>query len=40
MSPRLQDEIRQTRPFGSLEEEAYLSLERTAAVLRHAWPSR
>jgi DNA-binding MarR family transcriptional regulator len=36
MSLRLQDEIRQTKPFRSLEEEAYLSLERTAAVLRHA----
>jgi DNA-binding MarR family transcriptional regulator len=35
MTPRLQDEIRQTKPFASLEEEAYLSLERTAAVLRH-----
>jgi DNA-binding MarR family transcriptional regulator len=36
MSLRLQDEIRQTKPFRSLEEEAYLSLERTSAVLRHA----
>jgi DNA-binding MarR family transcriptional regulator len=35
MTPRLQDEIRQTKPFSSLEEEAYLSLERTVAVLRH-----
>ena len=35
MTPRLQDEIRQTKPFASLEEEAYLSLERTTAVLRH-----
>lgn len=36
MSLRLQDEIRQTKPFGSLHEEAYLSLERTSAALRHA----
>jgi DNA-binding MarR family transcriptional regulator len=35
MTTRLQDEIRQTKPFASLEEEAYLSLERTTAVLRH-----
>jgi len=33
---RLQDEIRQTRPFASLEQEALLSVERTAAVLGHA----
>src|SRR5262245_60026544 len=30
---RLRKEIRQTRPFGSLEEEAFLNLQRTAAVL-------
>jgi DNA-binding MarR family transcriptional regulator len=36
MNSALQDEIRQTRPFGSLEQEALLSLERTAALLRHA----
>jgi DNA-binding MarR family transcriptional regulator len=36
MKSTLQDEIRQTRPFGSLEQEALLSLERTAALLRHA----
>jgi DNA-binding MarR family transcriptional regulator len=35
MRPRLQDEIRQTRPFGSLEQEAYLSLGRTWAILEH-----
>ncbi|HKK26600.1 MAG TPA: MarR family transcriptional regulator [Gemmatimonadota bacterium] len=35
MSGRLQDEIKQTRPFGSLEQEAYLSLGRTWAVLEH-----
>jgi DNA-binding MarR family transcriptional regulator len=33
---RLLDEIKQTRPFGSLEEEVFLSLTRTAdAVLHH-----
>jgi DNA-binding MarR family transcriptional regulator len=31
----LRDEIKQTKPFGSLEEEALLSIERTAAVLGH-----
>lgn len=30
---RLQDEIKQTRPFGSLEEEAFLGLQRTADAL-------
>lgn len=29
----LQDEIRQTRPFGTLEEEAGVSIARTAAVV-------
>lgn len=33
---RLRDEIRQNKPFESLEQEALLSLERTAAVLGHA----
>ena len=36
MSPSLKDEIKQQRPFGSLEQEALLSIERTAAVLGHA----
>jgi len=35
MESLLQQELRQTRPFGSLEHEASLSIERTAAVLRH-----
>jgi DNA-binding MarR family transcriptional regulator len=35
MTSRLQDEIKQTRPFASLEQEALLSIERTAAVLGH-----
>lgn len=33
---RLQDEIRQTRPFGSREQEAHLGIARTAAALDHA----
>ncbi|HEX2090813.1 MAG TPA: MarR family transcriptional regulator [Longimicrobiaceae bacterium] len=37
MPTRLQDEIRQSKPFASLEQEAYLNLERTAAVLGHAF---
>ena len=36
MNTRLRDEIKQTRPFSSLEQEAYLSLGRTWAVLEHA----
>jgi DNA-binding MarR family transcriptional regulator len=32
----LREEIRQTRPFGSPEQEAYLGILRTAAVLEHA----
>lgn len=37
MAARLQDEIRQSRPFDSLEQEAHLSIERTAALLGHAF---
>ena len=33
----LRDEIRQTRPFQSLEQEAALSIERTSVVLRHGF---
>jgi MarR family transcriptional regulator, organic hydroperoxide resistance regulator len=36
MPSHLQDEIRQTRPFASLEQEAYLGILRTAALLDHA----
>jgi DNA-binding MarR family transcriptional regulator len=36
MSTRLRDEIKQTRPFSSPEQEAFLSLGRTWAVLEHA----
>ena len=35
MPTRLQDEIRQSKPFASPEQEALLSIERTAAVLGH-----
>jgi DNA-binding MarR family transcriptional regulator len=35
MSTSLRDEIKQTRPFSSLEQEAYLSLGRTWARLEH-----
>jgi len=33
MTARLRDEIRQNRPFQSLEQEAYLQVVRTASVL-------
>ena len=32
----LRSEIKQTKPFGSAEEEALLNIERTSAVLTHA----
>ena len=35
MPSALQKELRQNKPFASLEHEATLSVERTAAVLRH-----
>jgi len=35
MSKRLRDEIKQTRPFSSLEQEAFLSIGRTWAILDH-----
>lgn len=37
MTADLRREIKQTRPFQSLEQEALLSLERTAAVHSHAF---
>jgi DNA-binding MarR family transcriptional regulator len=40
MSPSLQSEIKQSRPFQTLEQEAMLSLERTAAVLMHRLAER
>jgi DNA-binding MarR family transcriptional regulator len=36
MSTRLRDEIKQTRPFTCLEQEAHLSIGRTWAALEHA----
>jgi DNA-binding MarR family transcriptional regulator len=36
MNARLRDEIKQTRPFRSLEQEAYLSLGRTWSLLEHS----
>jgi DNA-binding MarR family transcriptional regulator len=33
MTGRIQREIKQTKPFGTLEEEAYLNVQRTANVL-------
>ena len=37
MAARLQDEIKQTKPFASLEEEVYLSLRLTAQVIEEPW---
>ena len=37
MMRELRDEIRQTRPFSSLEQEAHLGILRTAAALEHAF---
>ncbi len=37
MSSDLRDEIKQSKPFSSLEQEAHLNLERTTAVLGHAF---
>ena len=37
MASTLRDEIRQGKPFDSPEQEAMLSIERTAAVLMHAF---
>jgi DNA-binding MarR family transcriptional regulator len=33
----LRDEIKQSKPFGSLEQEAHLSVQRTAAILDHSF---
>lgn len=35
MASRLQDELKQRKPFKRVEEEAYLSILRTAAMLDH-----
>ena len=37
MARDLRDEIKQRKPFDSLEQEALLSIERTAAVLMHGF---
>ncbi|MEX2471147.1 MAG: MarR family transcriptional regulator [Gemmatimonadota bacterium] len=37
MSTNLKEELRQKRPFASTEQEAFLSLGRTWAVLEHAF---
>ena len=37
MSPALQEEIKQTKPFRTLRQEAQLNIERTANVLRDAF---
>jgi len=37
MRSRLLDEIKQSKPFTSPAQEAYLSIERTSAVLGHAF---
>src|SRR5579863_2705805 len=37
--PRLADEIKQSRPFPSLEVEAALNLQRTAAIIEQATES-
>jgi DNA-binding MarR family transcriptional regulator len=40
MSPSLRNEIKQSKPFVSTEAEAHLNIERTAAVLGHAFAER
>ena len=37
MPIRLREEIKQTKPFASIHEEAFLNLARTAAVLNHSF---
>ena len=37
MPSPLQTELKQARPFKTLEEEAHLSIQRTAALLEHAF---
>lgn len=39
MASRLQEEIKQTKPFPRLETEAFLSVLRTSALLEHALAS-
>jgi DNA-binding MarR family transcriptional regulator len=35
MTPTLQEEIRQSKPFSSLQQEVFVNIARTAAVLSH-----
>ena len=37
MSPSVQDELKQTRPFPSRVAEAMVAIVRTSAVLEHSW---
>lgn len=37
MATKLYDELRQTKPFASLEEEVYLGVIRTAQLLQEPW---
>jgi DNA-binding MarR family transcriptional regulator len=37
MSSRLQDELQQSKAFGSLRQEAILQMARSSAVLNHFW---
>src|SRR5262245_35279455 len=37
MASDLQVELKQTKPFRSVRQEAYLSIQRTAALLEHAF---
>jgi DNA-binding MarR family transcriptional regulator len=39
VASNLQAELKQNRPFRSLKEEAHLSIQRTAALLEHAFES-
>ena len=39
MASDLQAELKQTRPFRNVRQEAYLSIQRTAALLEHAFES-
>jgi DNA-binding MarR family transcriptional regulator len=40
METPLRDQIKQSAPFGSLEQEAFLNVLRTAAALEHAMTAR
>lgn len=37
MAPDLRTELKQSKPFRSVQHEAFLSIQRTAAVLEHAF---